>query len=113
MPPEDPFASFMPDIDFGQYQLEATPQLAYFSSAPFQGGYSPAQQQYWSGQFGNVYNQYAGALGTSIRQGEQAPSFTDFLSDKPWTQRYTALSPSLRPGSSFRRFSPTTRYAYS
>jgi hypothetical protein len=112
MPP-DPFADFMPDIDFGQYQLEATPQLAYFSSAPFQGGYSPAQQKYWSGQYGNVYNQYAGALGSAIRQGQEAPSFTNFLSDMPWTERYTALSPSLRPGGSFRRFNPATRYMYS
>ena len=112
MPP-DPFADFMPDIDFGEYQLEATPQLAYFSSAPFQGGSSPAQQKYWSGQYGNVYNQYAGALGSAIRQGQEAPSFTNFLSDMPWTERYTALSPSLRPGGSFRRFNPATRYMYS
>ena len=112
MPP-DPFADFMPDIDFGQYQLEATPQLAYFSSAPFQGGYSPAQQKYWSGQYGNVYNQYAGALGASVRNQTESPTFVDFLRDMPWTERYTSLSPSLRPGSSFGRFNPSTRYMYS
>ena len=111
--PDDPFASFMPDIDFAQYQLESTPQMAYYSAAPFQGGSSPAQQRYWSGQFGNVYNQYAGALGSSLRQGEEPPSFVNFLNDMPWTQRYTALSPSLRPGGSFRRFNPATRYVYS
>ena len=112
MPP-DPFSDFMPEIDFGQYQLEATPQLAYFSSAPFQGGISPAQKKYWSGQYGNVYNQYAGALGSAIRQGQEAPTFTNFLKNMPWTERYTALSPALRPGSSFRRFNPATRYMYS
>jgi len=107
------FADFMPNIDFDQYTLETDPRMAYFSASPFQGGYSPKQQQYWSGQFGNVYNQYAGALGSSLRGGTEAPSFVNFLSDMPWTQRYTALSPALRPGSSFRRFSPTTRYLYS
>ena len=115
--------------------LEASPETAYYSASPFgqysqrnpwggsefvqggegvtQGGYSPVQQQYWSGQYGNVYNQYAGALGSAIRQGQEAPSFTNFLSDMPWTERYTALSPSLRPGGSFRRFNPATRYMYS
>jgi len=103
----------MRDIDFAQYQLESTPQMAYFSASPFQGGYSPAQERYWSGQFGNVYNQYAGTLGSAVRKGEEPPSFVNFLSDMPWTQRYTALSPSLRPGGSFRRFNPATRYVYS
>ena len=98
--------------DFSDYMLEASPAIAYFSAAPFQGTTSPAQQQYWSGRYGDISNQYMGALGTSLRTGGQAPSFTQFLSDMPWTERYSALSPSMRPGSPFRRFSPQTRYAY-
>ena len=97
---------------FNQYMLEVTPSLAYFSAAPFQGQTSAAQRQYWSGQFGNVTNQYMGALGTAIRAGQEGPSFTRFLEDMPWTEKYTALSPRLRPGSDFRRFSPQTRYMY-
>jgi hypothetical protein len=111
---ENPFADFMPDIDFAKYQLETDPRAAYFSAAPFQGATSPAQQKYWGSQFGNVYNQYTGAVGTALRQGlEETPSFVDYLKQTPWTERYTALSPSLRPGSSFRRFNPSTRYMYS
>ena len=94
------------------YMLEVTPSLAYFSAAPFQGQTSAAQRQYWSGQFGNVTNQYMGELGTAIRAGQEGPSFTRFLEDMPWTEKYTALSPRLRPGSDFRRFSPQTRYMY-
>jgi len=111
--PDDPWASFMPEIDFTKFQLESSPEMAYYSAEPFAGGYSPAQQKYWSGQFGNVYNQYAGALGASVRNQTEAPTFVDFLRDMPWTERYTSLSPALRPGSGFRRFSPSARYMYS
>ena len=107
------FADFMPDIDFASYQLERDPRAAYFSSAPFQGASSPAQRRYWEGQFGNVYNQYSGAMGSALREGREGPSFVDYLSQTPFTERYTALSPSMRPGGSFRRFSPGTRYMYS
>ena len=100
------------DRSFDDYTLEATPSLAYFSSAPFQGRTSPAQRKYWQGQFGNVQSEYAGALGSSIRNQTEAPTFTQFLEDMPWTERYTSLSPALRPGSSFSRFSPQARRIY-
>tara|TARA_R110000824_G_scaffold255471_3_gene444427 strand:- start:539 stop:874 length:336 start_codon:yes stop_codon:yes gene_type:complete len=98
--------------DFSAYQLEATPSLAYFSASPFSDNTSQAQQQYWQGQYGNVQSQYMGELGGALRSGEQAPSFVDFLSDMPFTERYSSLSPTVRPGSSFRRFAPTTRFLY-
>ena len=113
MPEDNPLSDIMKQVDFGEWTLDQTPQMAYYSAEPFAGGYSPAQQKYWSGQFGNVYNQYAGALGASVRNQTEAPSFVDFLRDMPWTERYTSLSPSLRPGSSFGRFNPATRYMYS
>ena len=97
---------------FSDYQLEADPSMAYFSAAPFQCGYSPAQQQYWGGQFGSVFNQYQGALGTSLRTGAEPSTFVDFLEQQPWTERYTSLSPSMRPGGGTRRFNPTARYMY-
>ena len=101
------------DIDpWALAQLESTPEMAYFSSAPFQGQTSPAQRQYWSGQYGDIANEYMGAWGAGLRSGTETPSFTQFLQDMPWTERYTALSPRLRGGDSFSRFSPQTRYAY-
>jgi hypothetical protein len=99
--------------DFDDYVLEATPSLAYFSASPFQpGSTSQAQRKYWQGQFGNVQQDYAGALGSAIRNQEAAPTFTQFLEGMPWTERYTSLSPALRPGSSFSRFSPQARRIY-
>jgi len=107
----DAYNWFNPEGGF-QYMLEATPSLAYFSAAPFQGQTSPAQRQYWSGQLVDVTNEYMGVMGSAIRGGTEAPSFTQFLEDTPWTERYTALSPRMRPGGDFRRFNPQTRFMY-
>ena len=106
------------------YVLEEAPEAAYYSAAPFGsgstagspwgGGSSPMSQQYWSGQYGNVRNQYLGQIGRSLRAGQEpSMSFTDYLEQFPWTQRYTALGPSMRPGGrSSSRFAPSARYMY-
>ena len=94
--------------------LEFNPEWAYYSSAPFQEGkgFSPMQNQYWRGQYGDVWDEYLGSLGAAEKRGQDAPLWTSFLEDMPWTQRYTALGPSLRPGGSTRQYSPSVRYAY-
>ena len=107
------FGDFMPDVDFTSYMLESDPKMAYCTAAPFQGSSSPAQKRDWAGQFGNVYNQYSGAVGAALKEGKEAPSFVDYLKQTPFTERYSSLSPSMRPGGGFRRFSPGTRYMYS
>lgn len=113
----------MPEnIDFWQeYVLPQAPQAAYFSAAPFGtratsanpfgSGYSPAAQRYWSGQYGNVINQFMGEAGRRMRTGEDPTSlsFVDFLEEYPWTQRYTSTG---IPRSSTGRFNPATRYMY-
>ena len=93
--------------------LEDQPQAAYFSAAPFSGGYSPASRQYWSGQYGNITNQFWGDVGQQLRRGEfPSKTFTDFLQEYPWTERYTALGPRMRPGGSTQRYAPATRWAF-
>ena len=83
------------------------------AASPFGGGYSPASQQYWSGQYGNVMNQYMGTVGKSLREGEfPSLTFTDYLGQYPWTERYTALSPSMRQGGGISRFAPSVRRMY-
>ncbi|MAH45277.1 hypothetical protein CMI37_05585 [Candidatus Pacearchaeota archaeon] len=112
------------DFNFWQdYALEGSPEAAYYSAAPFGtgmsaaspfgGGAAPAAQQYWSGQYGNVMNQYVGELGRSMRAGE-APTmtFTDYLQQYPWTQRYSAMSPAMRPGGRTSRYAPAARRYY-
>ena len=120
--------------EFLQSYLRESPELAYYSSAPFggatsanpwgasqfdvegrqvQGGYSPAQQQYWSSQYGNVRNQFLGEMGRQLKEGQTpSMSFSDYLEKYPWTQRYTSLGPSMRPGARQSRFAPAARYMY-
>jgi hypothetical protein len=117
----------MPD-DWGNfwkdYALPYEPQAAYYSAAPFGtgataatpfgGGYSPAAQGYWSGQYGNVMNQFMGQAGRRMRAGEDPSSlsFVDYLEEYPWTERYTSMSPRLRAGGATSRFNPAARYMY-
>jgi len=90
-------------------QAERAPSQAFVEA----GGFSPGAQQYWSGQYGNVMSQYLGSIGSDIRADrEPAENFVDYLGRYPWTERYTALSPSMRGGSSMSRFAPAARWAY-
>jgi|TARA_R100000306_G_scaffold61621_1_gene64764 hypothetical protein len=114
--PED-YGNFWKDV------LQYEPQAAYFSAAPFGtrataanpfgGGYSPASQRYWSGQYGNVMNQYVGEAGRRMRAGQDpsSMSFFDYLEQYPWTERYSSISPLLR-GGGVSRFNPSARYMY-
>lgn len=60
--------------------LEDLPEAAYYSAAPFSGGFSPAAQRYWQGQRGNLQDQYMGEWGRQLRENQTPTlSFTDFL----------------------------------
>ena len=116
--------------DFSSFMLETSPQMAYFSAAPaarktFEKradngleevatipGQTPFQREQFRTGYGDVTRQYMGALGQALRTGGQAPTFVDYLGDMPWTQRYSSLPPSLRPGGSFQRFAPRTQRVY-
>ena len=115
--PSGTFADLATDSDYWSTTdplLEYSPEMAYFSAAPFQGA-SPFEQQYWSNQYGDTYNQYQGALGRSMRAGDPVssqPTWVGFLDAMPWTERYTALGPRMRPGGSTQRYAPATRWAF-
>ena len=105
---------------FNQYtgdMLEYKPELAYYSSpAGKTFGKSPSRRQYFQRSFGDIYNQYLGALGSQIRGGG-APEmkFQDFLESDPFTKRYTSMTPEMRGafGSERARTSaPSTRFIY-
>jgi hypothetical protein len=101
---------------WGAY-LEAEPRAAYYSTQAWEQpeGFATRGQPartWYQGQFGDVYNQYLGALGSQVRGGG-APSLSwaDYLNNIPFTQRYAALSPEMA-GRGVRRFSPGTRQIY-
>ena len=99
--------------DWSDFLLEQN-QWAYFSSSPFttsnQQGFAPTQQNYWRGQFGNVWDRYMGELGSATRQGQDYGSFSDYLEDMPFSQMYYQnVAPSAR---NQNRYNPTTRYLF-
>lgn len=95
--------------DFLRNLQEEEPRLPYFASVGQQGR-SPNERRVLSNLFGDVYNEYLGALGQEAQQGfiPQA-SFQEFLAANPLSERYSAMAPSLA-GRGTRRFSPTTRW---
>ena len=75
-------------------------------------GTSPAARRYFQGQFQNIYNDFLGQQGRAL-QGGQLPSqtFTQFLQQYPFTQRYAALPPELS-GRTLGSFAPRVQYSY-
>ena len=75
-------------------------------------GTSPASRRYFQGQFQNVYNEFLGQQGRAL-QGGQIPSqtFSQFLDQFPFTQRYSALPPEMS-GRGISVFAPRVRFSY-
>ena len=75
-------------------------------------GTSPASRRFFQGQFQNIYNDFLVAQGRAL-QGGQLPSqtFTQFLQQYPFTQRYAALPPELT-GRTLGAFAPRVQYSY-
>ena len=103
------------DIDnnpFGDF-LEASPGAAYYSYSGEWG--APSGQRHYQNQFQNVYNQYLGSLGGLLRQGimptADEDTFTNFLGNYDWTERYGQLPPAMR-GDFSSQFNPRTRQIY-
>ena len=106
--------------DYFQSMLESDPQTAYLGQVGQQYGVDQKDRSagkardYFAGQFGNVYNQFLGVKGRELMNRtdpSKMTSFTDFLSNQPFTQKYGALTPAQK-GTSNRRFSPSTRFIY-
>jgi len=73
-------------------------------------GQGSNQGRYWANRFGQVQNEYLGAVGQQLQSG-QPPTlrFQDFLSQYPFTSRFSALPPEAR-GQVNQRFNPRTRW---
>ena len=118
---------------FIQFLVE-DPQLAYYGQAsPLAGtrttagatipglatpfGSSPAARKRFQSQFQNIYNEFLGQQGRALMGGNggtpQWPqqTFTQFLNEYPFTERYTALPPAMR-GATQSTFSPRASYNY-
>ena len=111
---DNPFGDFYSDM------LEMDPQMAYLGKLTNQdfGGINPVQQKrardYFSNQYSNIYNEYLGQKGREYEQKtdpSKMTTFSDFLSNVPFTSRYSEITPYQR-GMSTQRFAPSTRYIF-
>ena len=113
------FENFYTDL------LQDQPQMAYqgavasqFPQFDLMSRPQKRQRDYWGDQYSNIYNQYLGQQGqglTALAQGRQATTpmttFSQYLENIPFTERYASLTPQQR-GKGTRSFAPSTRYLF-
>ena len=112
----NPFSGYLSGgSDWGSLLLEALPQATYYSSPTGQsfGASSPRKQRYYQQGYGDMFNQYMGALGQQIRSGADPNlTFQSFLeTDDRWTSRYAQLPQGMR-GVNTGMYNPRTRFLY-
>lgn len=93
--------------------LGEIPEATYRSSPTGMdyGQRSPSQQRFFQNAYQDVYSDYLGQLGQSLRAGQNPMAFMDYLETDPWTKRYAALPQTAR-GRTGAYSSPRTRYLY-
>ena len=71
--------------------LSETPSAQYYGSLG-QAGMSPFMRRYFSNQYQPIYNQFMGALGGQVMQG-QTPDMTfgGFMGNYPWMKEFSKL----------------------
>ena len=99
-----------PNREIKPWETEGQARQEMMFGNPY--GTSPASRRYFQGQFQNIYNDFLGQQGGAL-QGGQLPSqtFTQFLQQYPFTQRYAALPPELT-GRTLGSFAPRVQYSY-
>lgn len=102
----------LPPDEFYNLLLEADPRMTYFSTQD-RFGRTPVQQEYFKSQFQPIFDQYLGQLGASMRQGQfPTQTFSEFTEQFPFTQRFSSMPPSMRPGAGRRQFAPPTQFFF-
>ena len=101
------------DWDWGNLLLSQMPQATYYSSPAGQqfAGQSPRRGRYYQQAYQDVFSDYMGNIGTSVRAGQEPASFQEFLETNPWTARYGRLPQAAR-GTSGIMANPRTRFLF-
>lgn len=104
---DDSFIDFTPREFFG-----ANPRAAYFAQRP-RFGRSPNQLRFFENSFQDIMDEFQGALGQRVNQGQPLQDFTfqSFVEDFPFTNRFLSKPPSLRGGER-RRFAPFAQFRF-
>ena len=110
--PANAFTDFLANSDWGSMLLSQLPQAAYFSSPTGQEfGSSPRRGRYFQQAYNDVYSQYMGNIGSSMRSGQAPATFQEFLQTDPWTKRYGQL-PQFERGVTKTYTDPRTRFIF-
>ena len=113
----NPFADYAKQ--WADLLLAEMPQATYYSSptgqafsqAPMGGAYSPRRGRYFQQADQDVYSDYLGNVGTSIRAGEEPTTFSQYLETDPWSKRYGQL-PQYERGVTRTYSDPRTRFIF-
>jgi len=105
------FRGFSPN--WWQQVLEQSEPSMYYSSPAGRGfaAGSPRRRRFFGDEYQDILQDYYGAAGTSMRQGNAPASFMDFLETDPWTARYSSLPQSAR-GVTGMASNPRTRFLF-
>ena len=123
----------MPEQDYNAFDnfytnlLDVDPQMAFMGASSSwmpQGSTTQApttqRAQDWAmGQYSNFYNRYLGDVGKEYARRAESPgtedqrvsTFSEFLQEDPFTERYSRLTP-YQKGVSTSKFAPSTRYIF-
>jgi hypothetical protein len=109
----DSFQDWFSNSGWGSLVLAQVPQAAYYS-APRGLEFaqqSPRQGRYFQQAYQDVYSDYLGDIGRSLRKGQEPTTFQAFLETNPWTTRYGQLPQSAR-GVTGAAYNPRTRFLF-
>lgn len=110
----NPFQDFLSGSgNWYQLLLSEMPSEQYYSSPAGMdfGARSPRRQRYFDQAYQDVYRDFLGSTGTSLRAGQTPVTWDQFLQGDPWTKRYTSLPQSAR-GRTGMATNPRTRFLY-
>jgi|TARA_Y100000310_G_scaffold144240_1_gene143520 hypothetical protein len=72
---------------------------------------SPRKRRYFSNAYEDIFKEFLGAAGTSLRAGQAPTTFMDFMKTNPWTKGYSSL-PQASRGVTGQAANPRTRFLY-
>ena len=109
----NPFGDWLDNGDWGRLLLAQMPKAAYYSSPSGLGfaGQSPRRGRYYQQAYQDVFSDYLGNIGTSLRAGQEPTTFQAFLETNPWTARYGRLPQTAR-GVTGMASNPRTRFLF-
>ena len=105
----DQWGSLSPSV--GQMVLTQMPQAQYMDYAQRTFGDRGRKSRFAQQAYGDVYNQYLGEIGRSLREGQTPATCKDFLDTDPLTKRYSQM-PQLELGVTKTMTNPRTRFIF-